>query len=173
MRKLGEFSLIAVLLFSGLSSFSQNDKPNWDAWKIVMGDWTGTGSGDPGHGSGGFSFTPDLQRNVLVRKSHSEYPGTEGRPATVHDDLMIVYRDQGRTRAIYFDNEGHVINYTPTFSSDGKTLTLVSEVATNTPTFRLTYMSTDPDTLKVSFEIAPPGTTAFKSYVDGSVRRTK
>jgi hypothetical protein len=172
VRKLSGF-LAAILLLSAVPALPQNAQPNWEAWKMVVGDWTGTGSGDPGHGSGGFSFKPDLQGSVLLRKSHSEYPATEGRPATVHDDLMVVYQDQDRTRAIYFDNEGHVINYTPTFSKDGKTLTLVSDPAPNMPTFRLTYVSTGPDALRVNFDIAPPGTTDFKSYVGGSVHRTK
>ena len=166
-------SLTAILLFSSALAFSQNDKPNWDAWKMVIGDWTGTGSGIPGDGSGGFSFKPDLQGSVLVRKSHSEYPASQGRPATVHDDLMVVYAEQDHARADYFDNEGHVIHYTPSFSPDGRTLSLVSEPAANTPTFRLTYVSTEPDVLKLNFEIAPPGPSAFKSYVAGVVHRTK
>jgi hypothetical protein len=166
-------SLAAILLFSGALAFSQNDKPNWDAWKMVIGDWTGTGSGNPGDGSGGFSFKPDLQGSVLVRKSHSEYPASQGRLATVHDDLMVVYAEQEHTRAVYFDNEGHVIHYTPSFSPDGRTLSLVSDPTANTPTFRLTYVSTEPDVLKINFEIAPPGTNTFKSYVAGVVHRTK
>lgn len=122
MLKRKALSLAAILLFSGVLAFSQNDKPSWDSWKIVIGDWAGTGTGDPGQGSGGFSFKPDLQGSVLVRKSHSEYPASQGRPAIVHDDLMVVYAEQGRTRAIYFDNEGHVVNYTPSFSPDGRML---------------------------------------------------
>jgi len=38
-----------------------------------------------------FSF--DLDRNILVRQSHSEYPATPDNPGTIHDDLMIVYPD--------------------------------------------------------------------------------
>lgn len=173
MVKRKALSLAAILLFSGALAFSQNDKPNWDAWKMVIGDWTGTGSGNPGDGSGGFSFKPDLQGSVLVRKSHSEYPASQGRPATVHDDLMVVYAEQGQTHAVYFDNEGHLIHYTPSFSPDGRTLTLVSDGASNTPTFRLTYVSTESGVLKINFEIAPPGTSTFKSYVAGVVHRTK
>ena len=173
MVKRKALSLTAVLLFSSAFAFSQNDKSNWDAWKMVIGDWAGTGSGSPGDGSGGFSFKPDLQGGVLIRKSHSEYPASQGRPATVHDDLMVVYAEQGRTVAVYFDNEGHVIHYTSSFSPNGKTLSLVSDPAANTPTFRLTYVSTEPDVLKVNFEIAPAGTSAFKSYVAGVVQRTK
>jgi hypothetical protein len=163
----------AILLFSGVLAFAQDGKSNWEAWKIFMGDWAGTGSGHPGEGSGGFSFKPDLQGAVLVRKNHSEYPADQVRPVNVHDDLMVVYNEHGRTRAIYFDNEGHVVNYTPTFSPDGRTLTLVSDVASTDPTFRLTYVSTEADVLRINFEIAPPGTTAFKSYVGGVVHRLK
>jgi hypothetical protein len=147
----GVLFLATILLFSGVFAISQNDKPNWDAWKIVIGDWTGTGSGNPGEGGGGFSFKPDLQGSVLVRKSHSEYPASQGHPATVHDDLMVVYAEQGRALAVYFDNEGHVAHYTPSFSPDGRTLTLVSDLAPNTPTFRLTYVNTEPDVLRINF----------------------
>ena len=63
---------------------------------------------------------PDSQGSVLVRKGHSEYPASQGRPATAHDDLIIVCAKQGRTRAIYFDNEGHVINYTSSFPQMAK-----------------------------------------------------
>ncbi|HET9409491.1 MAG TPA: hypothetical protein VFO39_19775 [Candidatus Sulfotelmatobacter sp.] len=48
-----------------------------------------------------------------------------------------------------------------------------SRLAKNRPTLRLTYVSTEPDALKVNFEIAPPGTSAFKSYVAGVVHRRK
>ncbi len=161
-----------MLFLSVMSTFAQTDKPNWDGWKIVMGDWTGSGTGDPGKGSGGFSFKLDLQGQVLVRKAHSEYPSAGGRVA-VHDDLMIVYQEPGRTRATYFDNEGHVIHYTASFSPDGRTLVLVSDPLPNAPSFRLTYVSVKPDELKVDFEIAPPGSNAFKSYVSGVVHRTK
>ena len=173
MLKAKVLSLSAVLVFSGVLSFSQDAKPNWDAWKIVIGDWSGTGSGDPGHGSGEFSFKPELQGSILIRKSHSEYPASQARPAVVHDDLMVVYSEDGRTRAIYFDSEGHVISYTPSFSQEGKTLTLVSDPAPNSPTFRLTYVSTEPNALSINFEIAPPGTSTFKSYVGGLVHRVK
>ncbi len=86
---------------------------------------------------------------------------------------MIVYAERRRTRAAYFDSEGHVINYTVTFSPDGKTLVFVSDRLPDAPAFRLTYASSKPDELKVNFEIAPPGTNAFKSYVSGVVHRTK
>ena len=87
---------------------------DWGPAQFLVGNWAGEGGGQPGQGSGAFSFSPDLQGKVLVRKSFAEYPPANGRPASRHDDLTIVYRDETThaLRATYFDNEEHVIQYT-------------------------------------------------------------
>jgi hypothetical protein len=56
---------------------------------------------------------PDLGGKILVRKNHSEYPAAKDKPKTVHDDLLIVYRDAAAQpgKAIYFGNEAHTIEY--------------------------------------------------------------
>jgi hypothetical protein len=144
-------------------------------WRALIGDWSGEGGGNPGSGSGTSSFQFDLQQQVLVRRSHSEYPASGNRPATVHDDLMVIYADSGseQSRAIYFDNEGHVINYFATWSAGGDVVTFVSKPAPGTPQFRLTYKKADAQTWTISFEMAPPGQPdAFKPYVSGQLRRT-
>ena len=76
-------------------------------------------------------FAWDLQEKVLVRRNRAEYPAAQGRPAVLHEDLMVIYlADQsGPTRAIYFDSEGHVINYAASISEDGRTLTFLSDAA--------------------------------------------
>ncbi len=81
--------------------------------QFLVGSWAGEGGGAPGQGSGSFSFTPDLQGKILLRKSFAEYPAANGNPAARHDDLMVVYRDgpSRRLRAIYFDSEDHTIEY--------------------------------------------------------------
>jgi len=86
---------------------------DWGPLEFLVGNWTGAGGGDPGQGNGAFSFTPDLQNTVLVRKSFAAYPPANGKPAFRHDDLMIVYRDERSHdfRAIYFDSEQHTIQY--------------------------------------------------------------
>jgi hypothetical protein len=143
-------------------------------WSALAGEWTGEGTGNPGSGSGTSSFQFDLQKQVLVRRSHSEYHASGGRPATVHDDLMVIYPGTGDdSRAIYFDNEGHVIEYTATWSAVGDTLTFLSKPTTGGPQFRLIYKKVDPQTLTVAFEMAPPGRNgAFKPYVSGRLKRT-
>jgi hypothetical protein len=144
-------------------------------WSALAGEWAGEGTGNPGSGSGTSSFQFDLQKQVLVRRSHSEYPASGGRPATVHDDLMVIYPETGdESRAIYFDNEGHVIDYTATWSAAGDTLTFLSKPTTGAPQFRLIYKKVDAQTLTVAFEMAPPGQAgAFKPYVSGQLKRTK
>src|SRR5438552_17948620 len=62
---------------------------NWDSWQFLLGEWIGEGGGAPGQGEGSFNFSLDLQKQVLVRKNHSDYPATKERQAYSHDDLMV------------------------------------------------------------------------------------
>lgn len=146
----------------------------WADWGFLLGDWTlGEGGGKPGQGaSGTASFTVDLQGHVILRKNHSEYASVNGKPPVTHDDLMTIYEEGGTTRAIYWDNEGHVIRYTVSISSDKKKIVFLSDKAAGGPVFRLTYEDLKPGTVKVGFEIAPPGKPdQFAMYVEGTMVR--
>jgi hypothetical protein len=142
-------------------------------WTILIGEWTGEGQGQPGAGSGTATFALDLERHVLVRRASSDYPAAEGRPAAHHEDLLVIYPDGAgpAARAVYFDNEGHVIEYAAAWSADGRVLTFVSAARPNAPGFRLTYRVLADGRLAVGFEIAPPGSDVFKPYVSGVMRR--
>lgn len=158
------------LLFASLPSLPAGAEQS--SLGFLIGSWLGTGSGTPGQGEGSFSFTPDLQNNVLVRRSHSEYPSTDDKPATVHDDLLIVYANE--SKAIYFDNEGHVINYQVSYDSDSKRVTFQSVDPPPSPGFRLTYEQTAADKLRVTFEISPTGKASdFQTYLSGEAERGK
>ena len=151
-------------------------KPDWSDWKFLIGEWTAEqSSGVPGSASSAmFSLTPDLQGATLVRKNHAEYPPANGKPGIVHDDLMIVYQENGATRAFYDDNEGHVIRYEISFSPDKQKIVMLSEKNAGAPRFRLTYSVLRADAVTVAFEIAPPGKTdEFKVYAQGTVVRKK
>ncbi len=143
-----------------------------DDLQFMMGEWVGEGSGSPGEGTGGFTFTSDLQGKILVRKNYAVYPKTPDRPAFRHDDLMIAYREQsGTTKAIYFDNEGHVIPYTVSIER-GKSAVFVSDTSAAGPRFRLTYTSPAPDSLRIQFDIAPPGKpNAFSPYISATAHK--
>ena len=146
----------------------------WTALHALLGRWVGEGEGGPGEGTGWFSFTPDVQEQVLVRKNHADYPATADRPAFSHDDLMIIYRDSPakELRAIYFDNEGHVIHYTVTVLEGGRTIQFLSAVSPSSPGYRLTYNLTSRNTLTLTFEIAPPGMPpTFSTYIEARAQR--
>jgi len=168
--------LVTLAGLSGLATTSraQDSTTAWAPFEYLLGNWVGEGGGQPGQGSGGFSFLPDLQGHILVRKNHAAYPPTKDRPAFTHDDLMVVYRDteDAPPRAVYFDSEGHVIHYLVTVSSDHKTIEFASEAFPSTPRYRLTYVMTGSDALTLKFEIAPPGKPdSFSTYIEAKAKR--
>jgi hypothetical protein len=166
-------SLLILLAWPGLAAARPEDDP-WAAFRFLIGEWVGDGEGQPGKGSGSFSLLEDLQGKVLVRRNHADLPAQGARPAIKHDDLMVIYpSDNGKaTRAIYFDSEGHVIQYSVTGSDDGRKLTFVSEATPSAPRFRLIYAQRKDERVDFSLAIAPPGKPdAFKTYIEARVRR--
>lgn len=171
-------AVLAAFLFTTLSFAQQTPAASnpWADWNFLLGEWNvGQGGGVPGQATAGyFSLKPELDGQILLRKSHSEYAAANGKPAVVHDDLMIVYREGGLTKALYSDNEGHVIHYNVSFSPDKKRITFLSEAAAGQPRFRLIYENLGQDTVNVVFEIAPPDKPdQFSKYVEGIVHRKK
>src|SRR5262245_3983457 len=100
--------VLGLLLLLADSSSACSDEDSWEPYRFLVGEWVGEGSGQPGKGSGDFSFGFDLQGKILVRKNHAEFPAASGRPALAHDDLMVTYHagGDGPMKAIYFDSEG-------------------------------------------------------------------
>ena len=161
-----------ILLMTILTTAAAQQNTAWDNWAWLMGEWKGEGSGTPGKGGGTFSFAPDLDKKILMKKGHSEYPADEGKPKTVHDDMLIVYPDYtGKpVKAIYFDNEGHTINYSITYSD--KTIILISDKLPHVPVFRLTYILVDKETVNTKFEMSLDG-EKFTTYIEGDSKKLK
>jgi hypothetical protein len=128
----------------------------WDSLKFLMGDWTAEG--------GSFSLRPELGGKILVRTNHSETKGA------VHEDLMVIYpaTSNATLRASYWDNEGHIINYTIT--ADGKRAVFLSDGDAAGPRYRLSYENTGPGAIRIQFEVAPPAKD-FQTYLQSSARR--
>jgi hypothetical protein len=164
-------SILIALLALTSNCFSQQNAA-WSNWLWLTGEWKGEGNGQPGQGGGTFSFNTDLNEHIMVRKSHSEYPANGNRPATVHDDLMIVSLDftGNATKAIYFDNEGHTINYSITYAP--KTIVLLSDKIPNVPVFRLTYTLLEDQRVNTKFEMSQDG-EKFMTYIEGLSTKVK
>lgn len=141
--------LILLILLTGFFSLSygqQNSK--WDKWNWLTGEWKGEGSGKPGQGTGVFTFTSDLNREIIIRKSHTDFPAANGKPAFVHEDLLIVYS-----------------------GPSGKEDKAIEKV-TGTPVFRLVYTPVDNRTVNTSFEMPQDGET-YSKYIEGKSIKTK
>ncbi len=146
---------------------------DWEDWKFLLGEWEGEHTGDPGAGTGTFSFSFDLDENILVRKSHTVFPPSQEREGYAHDDLIIVYTEYtGEKRAIYFDNEQHIIHYAAHVSSDQRAITLESDPVPGMPQFRFTYTKIGDNEVNGRFEMTPPGQPgAFFTYLEGASKR--
>lgn len=163
--------IITICMLVGFYSlcFGQSGT-TWAKFDWLMGEWVGDGSGQPGQGSGSFTFSFDLDKKILVRKAHTSFPKTENRQATVHDDLMIVYPDYSESpvKAIYFDNEGHTIEYTVICAD--KSIIFTSNKIPNVPVFRLTYSLLDKQLINTKFEMSRDG-ESFSTYIEGKSKK--
>ncbi|HZI89179.1 MAG TPA: hypothetical protein VFD83_01865 [Candidatus Polarisedimenticolia bacterium] len=142
-----------------------NDR--WADLRFLIGEW----DTEPTKSvkSGNFSLTEDLGGAVLIRRNHAEYapkPGEE--QGLAHDDLMIVYTEDGKHRATFVDPEGHVIHYS-ILSSKGSA-TFESDAVPGAPRYKLVYERENEDRVSVKFFIAPPG-GGYELYVSGRVKR--
>jgi hypothetical protein len=136
-----------LLLLLTASHLAAQPEDPWKPVQFLSGEWVGDTPG-------ACSFAFDLGRKILVRKSFSESPA--GR----HEDLMVLYLEK-ELKAIYFDNEGHVIHYTVESGPDW--VRFVNEQ------YRLTYRK-DGDKLAMDFDIAPPG-KPFSNYLHATLRK--
>jgi hypothetical protein len=138
-----------LLLFAVISISAQPADP-WKPLQILMGEWVG----ETAESAGACSFTFDLERRVLVRRSYSQSA------ASRHEDLMVVYVEND-LKAIYFDSENHVIRYTVESGPDW--------VRFLSDQYRLTYRKNS-DKLSMDFDIAPPG-KPFSNYLHANLRK--
>jgi len=162
--------------------FAQDRRPDNDAWRalrFLIGRWeANTKGGSAGaSGAGDYSFGLELRDHVLAR--HSGYSECKG-PADfdcAHGDLLYVYAESGRLRAIYFDNEGHVIHYDVTTHDggtgpDSRTAVFLSPPSEPGPQYRLTY-ELRAQVMSGKFEIRAPGQKEFRAYLEWSGGKKK
>jgi hypothetical protein len=170
MHKILAIYFTTLVLLSPATAQQPSSGGNWKPLAWLIGDWIGSGGGTRGQASGSFSFEPDLQGKILVRRSFAEYPAVADKPAYRHDDLMVVYREGRGFKAIYFDNEENVIRYAINVSADGGVVEFVTEATPAAPRFRLTYRKTGETTLAGELETAPPG-KPFATYLEWTAQK--
>lgn len=138
----------------------------WAPLAFLVGGWEADGGGAPGASTGRFSFESVADGHALLRRNESI--SSSGK----HTDIMLIHYDgAGGFGATYADNEGHLIRYAVTPSAEPKGAVFLSDASSGGPRFRLTYRLNPDGTVAIAFDIAPPGATEFKNYVQGVGRR--
>jgi hypothetical protein len=138
---------------------------------LLEGEWIGEGTGQPGEGTGGCTFRFELGGKAFVRRNWADYPATKERPAFRHDDLLVGSATPAGVRAVYWDSEGHRIDYTVSSPEPG-VAGFLGDTQAGAPRLRLTYRMSGKDALSLVFDIAPPGQSeAFKPYIQAKLRR--
>ncbi len=143
---------------------------------FLIGEWISPGSGQPGEGiAGSSSFTYSLDGNIIIRNSRAEFAPEPGEAkGLVHDDLLIIYQQPGETqlRAIYFDNENHIIHYTLSFPVKQPGVIFDSEAGEGSARARLVYETLPDGKLMTEFLVALPG-GQLVSHVKGVLKRVE
>jgi uncharacterized protein YaiE (UPF0345 family) len=163
--------IACALLVAALPLFGQ-DKPgeNWKALEFLKGTWEAkTTENGAVKAAGSYSFGAELGDHVLAR--HSTTSAGCQAPSSYdceHGDLLYVYQDAPGLplKAIYFDNEGHVIHYDVTTPKPG-TAIFLSEASHPGPQFRLVY-ERNATVMSGKFQVKMPGQGDWKSYLEWS-----
>jgi hypothetical protein len=167
-------SFIAAAFLTGLTllQYHQALSAPTDPWKALAfleGTWDAhTHGGSAGaQGSGTYTFKPELKHHVLVRSS-SVSAACSGPKSfdCEHSDVLYVYQEaqDQPLKAIYFDNEGHVIHYAVS-TPDSTTAMFISEPSLSGPQFRLAYELKDA-VMSGKFQMRMPGQPEWKSYLE-------
>ena len=172
-RPLALFPAVALLLASGLSVRSQVNGDPWAGLRFLIGSWEAktTGGTAQAQSSAVYSFRMELRGHVMAR--HSGGGACKGPDSfdCLHSDLLFIYPEgpNQALKAIYFDNEGHVIHYTVSTPKPGSVVFL-SESGQPGPEFRLSYDLAD-GVMMGKFQLRMPGQTEFTSYLEWSGKR--
>ena len=163
-------TLIAVLALA-MGLHAQTPAPSktdpFASIRFLEGTWEARTQGASAASSSGvYTFRMELGNHILARHSSTD-PGCKG-PATFdceHGDLLYVYQDSAGEplKAIYFDNEGHVIHYNVSAASPG-TVIFLSEPSPG-PRFRLVYELKN-SIMTGKFQALMPGASEWNSYLE-------
>jgi hypothetical protein len=121
--------------------------------------------------SGRYTFDRELDGHILARHGTND-PNCKA-PATFdcqHGDLLYVFQDAPGSplKAIYFDNEGHVIHYEVSASTP-TSVVFLSEAGRG-PQFRLTY-ELAAGVMTGRFQMHMPGQSDWRTYLEWSGKR--
>jgi hypothetical protein len=162
--------LLALSLLLSSKVWSAEDDP-WKAISFLEGTWGAEiwGGTAGAQGISNYTFKSELKHHVISRTSAA--PATCKGPEDFdcgHSDLLYIYQEgpKQQLKAIYFDNEGHVIHYEVS-TPQPTTAIFISEASASGPQFRLMYQLRNA-IMSGQFQMRMPGQREWKSYLEWS-----
>ncbi|HEX4532715.1 MAG TPA: hypothetical protein VH000_00675 [Rhizomicrobium sp.] len=152
---------------------AQELNPSLSGIGFLVGHWnSGVGKvADTGGTSKGSSdVTVEAGGAALLRKDHTEFFDSQGKPSGSFDQIMLIYPEDGAIHADYTDGQ-HVIHYTSAVITAGQSVTFASAPGRG-PAFSLSYNLQAPDTLAISFGMIPPGQAMVHSIASGTLKKS-
>lgn len=160
-------------------SFAQSSKRDsiWKPMKFFLGEWVGTGEGDPGKADYQRSYQIVLSERFIEIKNKSTWLPTGKNPkGEVHEDIGYISYDKGRKTFVLrqFHIEGFVNQYRlDSISADGKTIIFISESIENIPSgwrAKESYQILNDNEFTEKFELAEPNKD-FEVYSKATMKR--
>ena len=170
MKGFAGLILLGFTLSLGAQAPSLGADP-WQGLRFLEGTWEArTGAGSSAKVVGTYVFARELKGHVLAR--HGTVAGCTGPESfdCQHTDQLTVFQDRpgAPLKAIYFDNEGHVIQYGVSLT-DPSTAEFLSEPGPG-PRFRLIY-HLEGRVMFGKFQAQMPGGESWNSYLEWSGKR--
>ena len=144
-------------------------KDPFHSLSFLEGTWTATVQNNATvSGSGHYIFQRELDGHILARHSTSDPNCTA--PANFdcsHGDLLYVFQEApgAPLKAIYFDNEGHVIHYEVSTPAPDRVVFLSAPTAG--PHFQLIY-ELKSGVMTGRFQMRMPGQNDWQTYLQWS-----
>jgi hypothetical protein len=129
---------------------------------FLLGEWRS--SSPPGTET----FRSTLEGRSIVRTSTADATGAH---EPMQSTVTFFCDIDGVVRALYLDNEGHVVRYRRDPSPPG-TARFVSENADDAVRFRLTYAAIDAQHIAVTFEMADAAPAEFHTVAGATEFRS-
>jgi hypothetical protein len=156
--------LLALALLGVASLHAQAPSDAWAPLRFLIGTWDARSLNGDVQSSGTYLFQTELRGHVLAR--HSATKDCKG-PLDFdceHSDILYIYAEGPVYKAIYFDNEGHVIHYNVSTPAPA-TAVFLSDEKQPGPQFRLAYELKN-GVMNGKFQIKVPGQAEFRSYLE-------
>ena len=138
----------------------------WTAVAFLEGTWDAKATGANGAAvDGRYTFVRELGNHVLARHGSTADCKAPTAYDCEHGDLLYVFQEgPGQTlKALYLDNEGHVIHYVVSSPNPDQAMFL-SEPGPG-PRFRLLYALNN-GVMIGKFQIQSPGQSGWTSYLE-------